>query len=313
LPCLQSPNSALEKLGLQGNNMDDSGVAVMAGLRLKYLNIGDCQSITPAGWRSFFVILQNHEPTLQKLDLSYNSIDDEGAISMADGLARITTLKTLDLSGVDITTRGWQVFSSLLQSPNSALTKRSFYDNNINDAVVIAFSNALVDNTSLERLACDSTRINFNDTITTRGWMALSSLLCNKSSISGTFFSNHTLQSIYAGKIFSADQSNQQTAIARDLASSMQLNRNSNKGEVARQKIIEHHFLNGDSDIRECIDLEPNMGSKLLPFTLAWIGRGTELALLYQLVQVIPALLGSDDKNKVSDANSLQLTKSRCT
>lgn len=75
----------------------------------------------------------------------------------------------------------------------------------------------------------------------------LSRVLCNSSSVDSTFTSNHNLNDVESINSFDAfdvedfldDQP--QEDVHRYLA----MNKNENKAEVARQKILEHHFSQG--------------------------------------------------------------------
>jgi len=71
-----------------------------------------------------------------------------------------------------------------------------------------------------------------------------------------------------------------------DLFSYLELNKNDNKFEVARQKIIQQHFLRGDNiNIDEFLDMDV----EVLPRAIAWIGRdATGQSLLFKLVQSMP-------------------------
>ena len=59
------------------------------------------------------------------------------------------------------------------------------------------------------------------------------------------------------------------------------------KTEVARQKIIQYYFDNGDRNIQEIVDMELNE----LPHAIEWSGRNEAgLSLLYRLLRSVPFL-----------------------
>jgi len=92
-----------------------------------------------------------------------------------------------------------------------------------------------------------------------------------------------------------------------DLLSYLELNKNEDKGEVARQKILQTHFLDDHtSKIQELLDMELEM----MPSTIAWIGRpnradwsGTHvsgLSTMFNLMMRLPDLFDSSTVQKKS-------------
>ena len=61
------------------------------------------------------------------------------------------------------------------------------------------------------------------------------------------------------------------------------------QAEVARQKILQHHFLNNvDINTQAFVDTD----TKVLPRAIAWIGMDiTGQSLLYKLIHSMPSLL----------------------
>ena len=159
----------------------------------------------------------------------------------------------------------------------------------INDEVTIVFANALVNNTDLQSLQFDQNRV-----ITVRGWTALANTLCSKGSIDSMYTSNHTLRSVTwkdgtpEGQEFIWSIMN----LPNDLRSSLRLNQNDNKSEVARQKILKCHFSNGESNVEVFV----SMDMKVLPHAISWIGRDVDGLLLYNLLQSMPTTLDSHSR-----------------
>ncbi len=150
---------------------------------------------------------------------------------------------------------------------------------NIDDEVALLFANALSDNNTMETLWLTGR----NHHITERGWAALSGLLCNKSSPNGLFSSNHSLKGLFYAE----------RCLPSDIVSSLQMNANSNKFQVARQKILRHYFMNGNANIGEFAEME----WKVLPFAIAWAGSANDgLLFLYMLFQSMPSLFDADTK-----------------
>ena len=112
---------------------------------------------------------------------------------------------------------------------------------------------------------------------------ALANTLCDQNGIESIFDSNHTLQR--------ALYSNCEHLLPPDLATFLTMNENDNKFEVARQKIIQYHFLNGEDNMQEFVDMELGV----LPHAMGWVCLdGTGHSLLYQLVRCKPTLFDSD-------------------
>jgi len=299
--CLENANSSLEELNLSENNIGDDGVAAFAAAlvnntTLEVLDMSYAQSVSAAGWGTFFNLLMNSNSALETLDLSTNHIGDEGVASMVDSLANMSSLKCLNLRDNQfITATGWRTLSNLLRHPNCILEELHLEDNDdsINDEVVIAFANSLANNISLKALCLGdySGIIGDNTNITPRGWSALANTLCNKSSIDSIYASNHTLQT------GSFSESDLLIDLPSDFVSSLQLNQNNNKFEVAREKILQHHFCNGDINIQELLEIE----LQVMCHAIAWIGRdGTGFPLLYHLVRSMPALFDFDSQGKAN-------------
>ncbi len=64
----------------------------------------------------------------------------------------------------------------------------------------------------------------------------------------------------------------------------LQMNEGTNKTEVARQKIIKYHFIEGNN-LHKLVD----MGIGLMPRVLEGLGKNG-LNLVYELVRVFPSL-----------------------
>jgi len=269
---------------------------------LKTLNMGgmiylddaenSSEHMTPQGWVRLFTSLQDSDLNLVKLYLGENQIDDDGLHLLIPLVSNMTSLKHFSLSANhSITPTGWQALTGYLQSPNFALEKLTLGENKINNATLAAFMSdlVLVHNKTLKRFYLDDC---FDDNeytslITEIGWEAVSTLLCNKTSIMDTYSSNHILQALG----WDHDQIN----MPDDLLPYLELNENKDKAEVARQKILQTHFSDNDtSKLQVLLDMEVEM----MPTVIAWIGRPTHanwrgtkmsgLSLMYNLMHRSP-------------------------
>jgi len=300
---LQINGTRLKKLNISCNNIGNEGIIALGSLlsnmsSLKELNMHSIPR--HHGWLLFFNALQDSNLNLGKLFLGNNNIDDEGIQLLIRLVSSMTSLKRLDL-GMNrlITPTGWQAFTGYLQRPNIALEDLDLASNKVNDDTVVGLTSVLTHNKTLKRLCLhDCTDEDDNELITERGWQAASNLLCNTTSILDTYNSNHTLR-IFGGDI--ADS-------IRDLTSQSTLNRNEDKVEVARQKILQTHFSDSDdtSKMQEFLDME----LEVMPSVIAWIGRPTSinwkgtnvsgLSVMYNLLRRIPDLFDSSSAQKKS-------------
>jgi len=270
-------------LDLSSTDVSDIGLLSLAhaldggNTTLKSLDLSSNRAITSSGWRTFFNQTRNNTSALEDLSLRNNNIDDEGVAAIVDTFG--SSLKSLRLSENRLVTLiGLRTLVTLVQQQLSCLERLCVP--RTDDRVMVVFANALVDNNTLRTFIID------NIGITERGWGAFAHVLCNKSTIEGICTSNHTLESI---------KESGQWQVPNDINAYLELNKNENKAEVARQKIIRYHFLNGDSNIDKFVNMELNE----LPQVISWTGRNdVGLSLLYKLCRSMPALFDSDSKAK---------------
>jgi hypothetical protein len=114
-------SNKLETLNVTANAIDDEGLqALVSGMMncrsLKRLSLSHNQSITAAGLRSLFPLLQSESHFLETLVLYGIGFGDNGAIALAEGLRGNESLKELWLypSAAGMTSVGWSAFSRLL-------------------------------------------------------------------------------------------------------------------------------------------------------------------------------------------------------
>ena len=310
LDFITSSYCSLKKLSFRSNTIGPlGGIALAEALEgnttLERLDISAAmspwygqQALTSQGWSTFFGSLRNC--SFRNLDLGGNTIEDDDVASMVEALNSFGSLKTLDLwEAGSITSSGWVAFFDLLAQPGSVLErlkKLELDGRNINDEVMVSVANALVNNASLEEVDwCGS------DSVTKRGWSAIETTLCNKTSIETICNSNHTLNRMHHG------------ASAVDKLTG--LNAGTNKAEVARQKIIRYYFLEGKGSnlheimgmdlevlphVLECfckqeIEVQKDRGSKRSngKYTIK-VGSGFEL--LYRVARGMPSLFDAEGK-----------------
>jgi len=267
---------------------------------IELLDLSGCDNVSPQGWVNFFNILRPAKlgSLLSTLYLSNNDINDEAAVAFSSVFANYSRLQQLHLTGItSITTSGWQFLAALVHNRDSLLHYIKLEDSfsitnstSFDDDALIAWVNALFisKNTTLRSLIIP------HEGITSRGWLALENLVCNKTTIDTLYDSNHTLAYIAQandgpGEIFSVMKrivEFQQQSF--DMSNSRRC-----RLEVARQKIIHFYFMNGEANMQELIDMEMNV----MVHAIARIGsRGgwqytpQTNALLYRLIRSVPSL-----------------------
>jgi len=87
--------------------------------------------------------LKTYLSTFTNIDLSHNNIGDEGARTLANGLAGNTTITTIDLGWSDIGYKGAIALADTIAS-NTTITTIDLRGNNIDDESVKAFADALI-------------------------------------------------------------------------------------------------------------------------------------------------------------------------
>jgi len=262
--------------------------------------VDDSDNITAQAWVSLFTTLQDSNLDLVKLNLSCNSIDDDGLQLLVRLVSRMSSLEQLDLSSnSSVTHTCWQDLSGYLQSTSFALEELRLDGNNINDDTLAVLTSALANNKTLKRLElfCSFSGME-RVSITARGFSAVSTLLCNQTRIIDTYNSNHTLEELGLHK-YHYEKMN-----LPHLSSSLELNKNKDKSEVARQKILQTHFSNDTSNMQEFLDME----LQVMPPVITWIGRPTPidwkgmkvsgLSTMFNLLRRLPDLFNSNAQKK---------------
>jgi hypothetical protein len=151
---------------------------------------------------------------------------------------------------------------------------------NIEEAIEIIM--ALVHNSCLIDL--DMTH---NDELTEWNCQDICRVLCDKTCIDSIYSSNHTLDVLLLPFYFRGEE------ILDEIASSLEMNHNEDKAEVARQKILKHHFSGGSSTN---VHVFTRMPDAVMPFAVGWIGRNNlGYSLMFNVVRDLPHL--SDVRN----------------
>ena len=118
----------LQELNLSGNDIDDEGVDDLASdlsnnSSLRVLRLSSNRNITARGYLSLAAQLENPNCNLEVLNLSFNNIDNEGALILANALPANCKLNELNLVSYSdnngITAEGWSNFAKVLCDTSS--------------------------------------------------------------------------------------------------------------------------------------------------------------------------------------------------
>jgi hypothetical protein len=123
-------------------------------------------------------------------------------------------------------------------------------------------------------------------------WELFDRVLCDKTSIVNTYTSNHTLcEFMIYGYWRDFRDEGGYSEVQDHVDYLLSVNENDNKGEVARQKILEHHFGDESADN---INIFSSIPESVLVHAIEWIGRD-ELgrSFMYEFVRTFPHLFGN--------------------
>ena len=278
---LCNPTCALEDLDMTDNQLNDQAMVFLTNsltnnMSLRTLNLSENKRTTGAGWRTMFTVFANPSLGLEKLDISSNELDDAAIEALTTALVNNRNLKDLVLSiNLLITDAGWGTFVAVLASSHTALKMLDLRDNCIGDATLTSVANSLASNKMLKELKLYPHRIN---------WAPAMSMLCNTASIMDTYNSNHTLEVLGAKDRY----------LSKEVVSLLQTNRENDKRQAARLKIIKTHFSNGyivqpfvDANNSTILAQEINC---ILHYALAWMGQDGLDMHYYNFIRGVPSI-----------------------
>ena len=265
LMCLRqgiSNCSNLSWLGLEGNGLitsaglrslfEEPGIRNLNGLSLNYI-----ENITVGLDRLDWEL--PHFQGLQYLSLVGTNIDDQELQRLSTVIATcLCNLTELDLSdNQSLTAIGLRSLSHILQSEGCCLQTLRLDEIGIGNDEVSALANALLGNTSLEKLVAN--QFSFSSS----GWTTFEKLLCDTSSINNTHRSNHTLNQIECRRV-----------LPHNVQRYLQMNRF--KGHVGTTKILMHHPI---------FNMKPFFQWKLkfLPEIFDWFHKALSILALEEL------------------------------
>ena len=212
-------------------------------------------------------LLQSSAKKMRRLSLGNTGIGDEGIETLVPALKQCIDLKRLFLDrNSSITTLGWESIASVFEVPTHPLKFLSVCENNIDNTAMAAFARFLSKNHTLRHLRMlgrsqfyPEDRDGPYQKLDVVCQDAFSKLLCDTSSVTSTYLSNHTLENF--GRMAGI-----QLEILEPL---LWLNGRRDKTEVATIKILQNHH---DFDMQPFFEWE----FKVLPLVLGWLERASK-------------------------------------
>ena len=283
--------SALTELNLNDSSIDDEGAfdlfSVLAtNATLKKLILKSAHEISSVGWVACFQRLLYSQSALEILNFAHNAIDDEGASVLATLLgSHMSTVVSLNLKdNYSITANGIRKFVNVL-SPSSTsklkILRLRSYAGKMNDNLLIDFIAALSNNNSLNELDLGGSDVSV------RTLDALVNILCDKTSIANVCSSNHSLNIFHPDFYAVVDGSDVKGWRKYKLESLLKMNRNTDKAEVIRTKLLTFIF----SDVDNIVRVFGSMDMSMMPDVMEWIGRDRlGRSVMFELCRKMPEL-----------------------
>lgn len=282
---LENRTSNIEHLSLRSIRLEYADITILCEVvvknRLRSL-ILDFLSAAPS-LRALLLTLSHPDCQLEALGLFRCNVRKDAVQNVVQISAVNTSLLHLDLSWSYLTTRAWSAFFTFLRDTLVVLEVLKLDQCNIVDEGITELITILTTNTRLREvhgLMCYAKTV----------WDYCSRMLCSKTCIDSTFWSNHTIEVFDMDTWYGQDEDGGSVvddARIDDVRSSLTMNENENKAEVSQIKIIQAHFSGPNADV----SIFTRMPETILPFAIEWIGRTrVGLPLMYLVVQDLPTL-----------------------
>ena len=203
-------------------------------------------------------------------------ITDRGLLPIVEAIREkmrgLQLIEHLSLSANSVGNTGSQALATLLEDPiYCKLHTLQLQGNQIDNDGVSFLINSLANNTKLKVLWLHNNPI---DRSLIEGIFC--KLLCNTSSVNSIYLSNHTLEDISLPKTLQNINSQLHMAeIPGEMGSLLQLNKDSNKSNVAVRKILRYH-PNIDMGPLFTFGLkDDDKNTKALPYVINWFDKAS--------------------------------------
>lgn len=234
---------------------------------------------------------------LQRLELSSCHITNEQLLPIVESIREHSSIQDLNFFQNRIGNDGCESLATLFEDPNSNIITIQLQDNGIGNEGAFILANSLINNTKLRDLYFDGNPITLSSVEE-----VFCRVLCNTSSISSIYSSNHTL-----------DDLRLDLQQHKPLNRLLQLNEGIDKSHVAMLKILRYH---PDIDMKPLFgwgsEEEGEWTLKGLPYMINWFNRATvavnerghrrkdrykvdqkRLSAVYQFAQAMPLLFAA--------------------
>ena len=212
------------------------------------------------------------------IDLYRCGVTDEQLLPMIDAVRGHRQLEELTLTLNSIGNVGCEALVASLEEPNCNIQYLNLEANDINltHEGTISIANGLANNTKLQTLILGNNPTDRNAELNVDPSIVediFIQLICDTSSISSTFSSNHTL-AVLSLPLVQVQQLTENFFKDTKLTSLRKLNKGVNKGHVAIKKILQYHPLINMEPLFEFVSSEDDERNlKALPYVIAWFDK----------------------------------------
>ena len=216
---------------------------------------------------------------LKHLDLQHSNVSDEQLLPIIEAIREHTLLEMLYLDTNRIGNAGCGAIATLLGDTNCYLHTLGLWNNSIGYEGATALANGLARNNTLRKLYLDSNVVSDRSVED-----IFSRVLCDTSSVSSIYSSNHTLEEV------KLPPPSFRRRIGEQLAALLKLNTARNKSHVAIKKILTYHpNINMEPLFEWNMEGERERNLKALPYVIAWFERAGE-AVANEELKALPSL-----------------------
>lgn len=279
-------NTSICNLHIKGssrNHLGDVGIEI---LRAYQVNSNQLTQLTI----EYFLSLQQNGgdvivadtlrccTNLKSIDLYKCSITDEQLLPMVDAVRGHRQLEDWILTLNSIGNVGCEALFTLLEEPNCNIKFLDLQANDINltHEGTINLANGLTNNTKLQKLILHHNPTDRNAEVNVDPSIVediFTQLICDTSSISSTFSSNHTL-AVLSLPLVQVQQLTENFFKDTKLTSLLKLNKGVDKGHVAIKKILKYHPIIDMEPLFEFVSTEDDERNlKALPYVIAWYDK----------------------------------------
>ena len=279
-------NSSICNLHIKGssrNHLCDVGIEILRAYQvnsnqLTHLSVTYFLSLQQNGGDGVLADTLRCCTNLKSIDLYRCRITDEQLLPMVDAVRGHRQLERWILSLNSIGNVGYEALVALLGEPNCSIQFLNLEANDINltHEGTINLADGLTNNTKLHTLILGDNPIDRNAELNVDPSIVediFTQLVCDTSSISSTFSSNHTLSGLSL-PLVQVQQLTENVFKNTKLTSLLKLNKGVDKGHVAMKKILKYHPNINMEPLFEFVGTEDDERNlKALPYVIDWFDK----------------------------------------